>query len=79
MSACVCGNREPHRTAACDVVESARQRVIATADARGVDRVAALDVWAHARGRLDAVDAARVVTDVIDLGWRPVVGFEVQP
>lgn len=49
--------------------------VEARAGARGIPAVPALDLFAHmCELRRDAEIAHRAVLDVIDLGWRPVIG-----
>lgn len=73
---CPCGNRA-HETPRdqCRLTESAHQHVLQIAARYEVDPVAAVDLWAHVRKALKATDASWVVSDVLDLGWRPCITF----
>lgn len=76
---CPCGNRtHEYPRPQCRVIEAAHQRVLGIADRYGVDPVAAVDLWAHARKALNANDASWVISDVLDLGWRPCVTFHAR-
>jgi hypothetical protein len=69
-----CGDRWPHDPAECRREADARDEVRSAADKSGVNAIDALDLWAHLRKYADPPRAAWAVSDVLDLGWRPVVG-----
>lgn len=70
----------------CDVgpnhIERCKVRTAALAEAevlgaaRGVPAVTTADLWAHLGHVAMPQDATRIVRQVIDLGWRPVVGSD---
>jgi hypothetical protein len=59
-----------------------RRRARALDDARGhgaaqgIPAVTVDDLWAHLGHAANAEDATRIVRQVVDLGWRPVVGSD---
>jgi hypothetical protein len=52
----------------------ARTEAEALASEQGIPAVTAADLWAHLGHVASAEDATRIVRQVVDLGWRPVVG-----
>ena len=76
-----CGSRdEGHETARCAYTATARDDVRRRAADLGIPDLAATDLFAHLRTIGDDVEwARRHAITVMDLGWRPVVGFGAQP
>jgi hypothetical protein len=76
--ACVCGDRDPgesHDRGRCERRDVSRRVVVSKAEKNGIPAATAIDLWAHLRTpRDDGTDAAFDAAAVIDLGWRPVVG-----
>lgn len=57
--------------ALCNFEDTIKADLVTYAAARGIDAVAATDLWAHLREiRDDGSNAYRLARKVIDLGWR---------
>ena len=53
-----------------------RSKATAHGESYGVPAVTTADLWAHLGHVGNAEDATRIVRQVLDLGWRPVVGSD---
>jgi hypothetical protein len=53
-----------------------RDKATAHGEGYGVPRVTTADLWAHLGHVGSFEDATRIVRQVLDLGWRPVVGSD---
>lgn len=73
-----CGSRDVtyHHTQRCRIQTEARTEAKALGATQGIPEVATDDLWAHLGHVAMPQDATRIVRQVIDLGWRPVVGSE---
>lgn len=58
----------------CRVIHTARAEAEAHGATQAIPAVATADLWAHLGHVACPQDATRIVRQVIDLGWRPVVG-----
>lgn len=58
----------------CRVVYTARTEAEAHGAAQAIPAVTTADLWAHLGHVASPQDATRIVRQVVDLGWRPVVG-----
>ena len=65
-----------HHVGRCKITTTARNEAADLAERYGVPRVTADDLWAHLGHVASPQDATRIVRQVLDLGWRPVVGSE---
>lgn len=71
-----CGGRDVteshlHR---CQIITTERSAAEAHGETYGVPAVTTADLWAHLGHIASPQDATRIVRQVLDLGWRPVVG-----
>lgn len=61
----------------CAVRTAARVEAQSLGDAQSIPSVTTDDLWAHlGHASSSPQDATRIVRQVIDLGWRPVVGSD---
>lgn len=58
----------------CAVTTAARTEAADLGESYGVPRVTTDDLWAHLGHAADPISATRIIRQVLDLGWRPVVG-----
>jgi hypothetical protein len=72
-----CGGRDvtENHLRRCQILTTERSAAVAHGETYGVPAVTTADLWAHL-GHVAASphDATRIVRQVLDLGWRPVVG-----
>lgn len=73
-----CGSRDVTDThiGRCRRSTTARREAEAIGDAQGIPSVTTADLWAHLGHVASPEDATRIVRQVVDLGWRPVVGSD---
>ena len=73
-----CGGRDVTEThiGRCNRTTAARSEARAHAVAQGIPAATADDLWAHLGHVGNAEEATRIVRQVVDLGWRPVVGSD---
>jgi len=64
----------PEHIQRCAYVETARAEAVALGTGYDVPQVTTADLWAHLGHVAAPPDATRIVRQVLDLGWRPVVG-----
>lgn len=57
---------------------AARREAEAHGEAQGIPTVTTSDLWAHLGHVGNAEEATRIVRQVVDLGWRPVVGSDAK-
>ena len=79
ISCDACGARDVTEThvGRCRVTTAARKEAAALGAAQGIPGVTTDDLWAHlGHASSSPQDATRIVRQVIDLGWRPVVGSD---
>lgn len=62
--------------ARCALITEERGKATAYGGTYGVPAVTTADLWAHLGHVASPQDATRIVRQVLDLGWRPVVGSE---
>lgn len=60
----------------CRIITTERDAAIAHGETYRVPAVTTADLWAHFGHVASPQDATRIVRQVLDLGWRPVVGSE---
>lgn len=60
----------------CSVQTAARSEAVVLGASYGVPEVTTADLWAHLGHVGNAEEATRIVRQVLDLGWRPVVGSD---
>jgi len=78
LNCATCGSRDVTETH----VDRCQRRTAARADAQahgtaqGIPAVTTADLWAHLGHVANAEDSTRIVRQVVDLGWRPVVGSD---
>lgn len=58
----------------CRAAYTARTEAEAHGAAQAIPAVTTADLWAHLGHVASPQDATRIVRQVIDLGWRPIVG-----
>ena len=71
---CPVHDTTPEHIARCAVTTRARTEAKAHGTTYDVPEVATDDLWAHLGHVASPEDATRIVRQVLDLGWRPVVG-----
>lgn len=71
-----CGNRDVTEShlARCRLITEERGSAMHHGEHYGVPGMTAADLWAHLGHVASPQDATRIVRQVLDLGWRPVVG-----
>lgn len=67
------GTTPEHQTR-CERLQMHRQAAIDHGATYSVPAATTADLWAHLGHVASAEDATRIVRQVLDLGWRPVVG-----
>lgn len=60
----------------CQIITAERDAAVAYGQTYAVPAVTIADLWAHLGHVASPQDATRIVRQVLDLGWRPVVGSE---
>ena len=60
----------------CERTRASRSEATQLGSACGVPAVTTDDLWAHLGHVASPEDATRIVRQVLDLGWRPVVGSD---
>lgn len=60
----------------CRITTTARTEAAALGVAQSIPTVATDDLWAHLGHVASPQDATRIVRQLVDLGWRPVVGSD---
>lgn len=75
-----CGSRDvtEGHIERCRIITTERDAAVAHGMTYGVPAVATADLWAHFGHVASPQDATRIVQQVLDLGWRPVVGKDSQ-
>lgn len=79
MNTCpVCGGRDvvESHLRRCQTVHTERSAAAAYGGTYAVPAVTTADLWAHLGHVATPQDATRIVRQVLDLGWRPVVGSD---
>lgn len=73
-----CGARDVTTThiGRCERIHANRSQAAQLGSACGVPTVTTDDLWAHLGCVASPDDATRIVRQVLDLGWRPVVGSD---
>jgi hypothetical protein len=73
-----CGSRDvtDAHLVRCRISHAARTEAEAHGAARAIPDVTTADLWAHLGHVASPHDATRIVRQVVDLGWRPVVGSD---
>jgi hypothetical protein len=73
-----CGNRDATDThiGRCRVTTASRKEAEVHGTAQSIPAVTTADLWAHLGHVASPQDATRIVRQVVDLGWRPVVGSD---
>lgn len=66
----------PNHPNRCERIHRNRTQAAQLGSACGVPAVTTDDLWAHLGHVASPDDATRIVRQVLDLGWRPVVGSE---
>jgi hypothetical protein len=75
-----CGARDvtEHHIPRCHRNHVARTEAETHGATQGIPAVTTADLWAHLGHVASPEDATRIVRQVVDLGWRPVVGKDAQ-
>lgn len=73
-----CGSRDETAThlKRCQRIHEVRAEATALGSSYGVPEVTTADLWAHLGHVASPEEATRIVRQVLDLGWRPVVGSD---
>lgn len=73
-----CGGRDATEShlRRCQIVTTERRAAAAYGGTYAVPGVTTDDLWAHLGHVASPQDATRIVRQVLDLGWRPVVGSD---
>ena len=73
-----CGSRDvtQNHIDRCRMRFTARTEAEAIGAAQAIPDVTTADLWAHLGHVASPQDATRIVRQVVDLGWRPVVGSD---
>lgn len=73
-----CGSRDVTQShvARCARNHAARTEAQEHAATQAIPAVTTADLWAHLGHVASPEDATRIVRQVVDLGWRPVVGSD---
>jgi hypothetical protein len=73
-----CGGRDVTEThlRRCEIVNTERSAAVAYGETYEVPAFTIADLWAHLGHVASPQDATRIVRQVLDLGWRPVVGSD---
>lgn len=66
----------PTHVGRCERIHANRSQVAELGTLCGVPTVTTADLWAHLGHVASPDDATRIVRQVLDLGWRPVVGSD---
>ena len=76
MNCACCGSRDvtQDHIDRCRRSYTARTEAEAHGAAQAIPEVTTADLWAHLGHVASPEDATRIVRQVVDLGWRPVVG-----
>ena len=71
-----CGGRDVTEShlRRCEIVNTERSTAVRYGETYGVPAVTTADLWAHLGHVASPQEATRIVRQVLDLGWRPVVG-----
>lgn len=73
-----CGLRDvtPDHVGRCERIRTNRSQAVQLGADCGVPTATTDDLWAHLGHVASPDDATRIVRQVLDLGWRPVVGSD---
>lgn len=75
-----CGSRDviEEHLGRCELTTKARGEAVTHGRRYGIPDVTTTDLWAHLGHIAAPPDMTRIVRQVLDLGWRPVVGSDTK-